>query len=393
MGLKVVSSAIVLFSLLLLLASTAKAQSNGVFDVTKYGGKQDITAALNNAWKDACASTNPSKVLIPSGTYSLRQVTLAGPCKAAIELQVDGILKAPVDPNQFSGGHWVDFSHVDQLTLSGSGTFDGQGSVAWSKSTCSKDKNCEGFPMNIRFDFITNGLVRDITTRDSKNFHVNVLECKNLTFQHFTVTAPAESINTDGIHIGRSTGIYIIDSKIGTGDDCISVGDGTEELHVTGVTCGPGHGISVGSLGRYPNEKPVSGIFVKNCTISNTANGVRIKSWPDLYGGDASNMHFEDIVMNNVQNPVAVDQEYCPWNQCSLKAPSKVKISDVSFKNIRGTSATPVVVKLACSSGIPCEKVELADINLVYSGSEGPAKSQCSNVKPIISGIMSASGC
>uniref|UniRef100_A0A6N2ML32 Uncharacterized protein n=1 Tax=Salix viminalis TaxID=40686 RepID=A0A6N2ML32_SALVM len=97
--------------------------------------------------------------------------------------------------------------------------------------------------------------------------------------------------------------------------------------------------------------------------------------------------------MNNVQNPVTVDQEYCPWNQCSLKAPSKVKISDVSFKNIRGTSATPVVVKLACSSGIPCKKVELADINLVYSGSEGPAKSQCSNVKPIISGIMSASGC
>ncbi|KAB5512438.1 hypothetical protein DKX38_029466 [Salix brachista] len=393
MGLKVVSSTIILFSLLLLLASCAKAQSNGVFDVTKYGGKQDITAALTNAWKDACASTKPSKVRIPSGTYSLRQVTLAGPCKAAIELQVNGILKAPVNPDQFSGGHWVNFKYIDHLTLSGSGTFDGQGNVAWSKSTCSKNKNCEGLPMNIRFDFITNGLVRDITTRDSKNFHVNVLGCKNLTFQHFTVTAPAESINTDGIHIGRSTGIYIIDSKIGTGDDCISVGDGTEELHVTRVTCGPGHGISVGSLGRYPNEKPVSGIFVKNCTISNTANGVRIKSWPDLYGGVASNMHFEDIVMNNVQNPILLDQEYCPWNQCSLKAPSKVKISDVSFKNIRGTSATPVAVKLACSSGIPCEKVELANINLVYSGSEGPAKSHCSNVKPKISGIMSASGC
>jgi polygalacturonase len=172
---------------------------------------------------------------------------------------------------------------------------------------------------NLRFDFITNALVRDITTLDSKNFHVNVLGCKNLTFQHFTVSAPGESVNTDGIHVGQSTGIYIIDSKIGTGDDCISVGDGTEELHITGVTCGPGHGISVGSLGKYPNEKPVSGIFVKNCTISDTTNGVRIKSWPALYGGVASNMHFEDIVMNNVQNPVIIDQGYCPWNQCTLK--------------------------------------------------------------------------
>lgn len=43
MGLKVVSSTIISFSLVLLLASTAKAQSNGVFDVTKYGGKEDIT--------------------------------------------------------------------------------------------------------------------------------------------------------------------------------------------------------------------------------------------------------------------------------------------------------------------------------------------------------------
>ena len=172
---------------------------------------------------------------------------------------------------------------------------------------------------NIRFDFITNALVRDITTLDSKNFHVNVFECKNLTFQHCTVSAPGDSVNTDGIHVSRSTGIYIVDSKIGTGDDCISVGDGTEELHITGVTCGPGHGISVGSLGKYPNEKPVSGIFVKNCTISDTTNGVRIKSWPALYGGVASNMHFEDIVMNNVQNPVIIDQVYCPWNQCSLK--------------------------------------------------------------------------
>ncbi|XP_034923869.2 exopolygalacturonase-like [Populus alba] len=393
MGLEVVSYAIISFSVVLLLASTTQAQSNGVFDVTKYGAGKDITEALTNAWKSACASTKASKVLIPSGTYWLRRVTLAGPCKAAIKLQVDGILQAPVDPDKLSGGHWVNFRYIDQFTLSGRGTFDGQGKVAWSKSTCQKYKDCDSLPMNIRFDFITNALVRDITSRDSKNFHVNVLGCRNLTFQHFTVRAPGESVNTDGIHIGRSTGIYIIDSKIGTGDDCISVGDGTEELHITGVTCGPGHGISVGSLGKYPNEKPMSGIFVKNCTISDTTNGVRIKSWPNLYGGVASNMHFEDIVMNNVQNPVIIDQVYCPWNQCSLKAPSKVKISDVSFKSIRGTSATPVAVRIACSSGFPCQNVKLANINLAYRGPGGPAKSQCSNVKPIISGIMSASGC
>uniref|UniRef100_A0A6N2MHS7 Pectate lyase superfamily protein domain-containing protein n=1 Tax=Salix viminalis TaxID=40686 RepID=A0A6N2MHS7_SALVM len=292
------------------MASTAKTQSNGVFDVTKYGGKEDITEALNNAWKDACASTNPSKVLIPSGTYSLRQVTLAGPCKAAIELQVDGILKAPVDPNQFSGGNWVDFSHESALLM-------GRETLHGAKVLVAKIKIVKA-SQNIRFDFITNGLVRDITTRDSKNFHVNVLECKNLTFQHFTVTAPAESINTDGIHIGRSTGSTLSIQRL------------AQAMIVSPLAMAPKNYMSQEEI---PNEKPVSSLQF--------ANGVRIKSWPDLYGGAASNMHFEDIVMNNVQNPIALHQS---------------KISDVSFKNIRGTSATPVAVKLACSSGIPCEK-------------------------------------
>ena len=43
MGLEVVSSAITSFSVFLLLASTTQAQSNGVFDVTKYGAGKDIT--------------------------------------------------------------------------------------------------------------------------------------------------------------------------------------------------------------------------------------------------------------------------------------------------------------------------------------------------------------
>ena len=90
-------------------------------------------------------------------------------------------------------------------------------------------------------------------------------------------------------------------------------------MRITRVNCGPGHGISVGSLGKYVNEEPVSGIFVTNCTLANTENGVRIKSWPALYGGSATDMHFEDIIMNNVANPIVIDQVYCPWNQCNAK--------------------------------------------------------------------------
>ncbi|KAH7533449.1 hypothetical protein FEM48_Zijuj04G0131700 [Ziziphus jujuba var. spinosa] len=207
---------------------------------------------------------------------------------------------------------------------------------------------------------------------------MNVLGCTNVTFDHVTITAPENSLNTDGIHIGRSTGINITNTNIKTGDDCISLGDGSKQITVVKTTCGPGHGISVGSLGKYPNEEPVEGVFIRNCTLTNTQNGVRIKTWPDSHFGTASDMHFKDIIMNNVGNPILIDQEYCPWNRCKLSVPSKVKLSKVSFKNIRGTSSTPVAVKLVCSGGpggVPCQNIEIGDVNLAYTGPLGPVTS------------------
>ncbi|XP_017984474.1 PREDICTED: exopolygalacturonase [Theobroma cacao] len=385
-------------SLFFLLASNAKAQSNNVvFDVMNFGakadGKTDISQALMAAWRKACAVVSPSKVVIPEGEYILSQVTLAGPCKAPLEVQVRGTLKATADPSKFNNvPTWVTFQRIDRFTLSGAGTFDGQGGkAAWAQNDCKQVGRCNKLPINLRFNAVSNGLVRDITSVDSKQTHINLLSCKNLTFANITVNAPAQSPNTDGIHIGRSSGINITDSRISTGDDCVSLGEGSQKITVRRVTCGPGHGISVGSLGRY-REDPVFGITVANCTLINTSNGVRVKTWPASLEGIASDMHFEDIVMVNVSNPVLIDQEYCPGNKCA-KAPSRVKISNVSFKNIRGTSATQVAVELTCSSGIPCENVEIGDINLSYIGTEGPATSRCSNVKPIITGKQTPLAC
>ncbi|XP_028101072.1 exopolygalacturonase-like [Camellia sinensis] len=379
--------------LLLLLAQAIETQA-AIFDVTKYGANPgcDMSQALLSAWKEACAATSAGKVLIPKGTFPLNEVKIEGPCKAPVEIQLDGTLNAPAQLGIIKGDSWLTIEHIDHLTISGSGTFDDQGAAAWAQNDCGKNPNCKAIPMNLRFNFITNSIVRDVTSKDSKNFHVNVLGCKNFTFQHFTISAPGTSINTDGIHFGDSIGINILDTSIQTGDDCVSIGYGSQQVTVERVTCGPGHGISIGSLGKYPNEDPVIGINVKNCTLPNTMNGVRVKTWPSYPNtsspapGIASDMHFEDITMNNVGNPIIIDQEYCPYNQCRLKVPSKVKISNVSFKNIRGSSSTQLAVKLVCSKGTPCENVEISNIDLTYTGKEGPATSLCTNIQPKLSG-------
>lgn len=367
-------------------------------DVTKYGAKSggSITGALSKAWDEACKSPGNQKILIPKGEYVTGPLILQGPCKGPIQIQCAGNIKAPADPAAFKGyDATILIQKVQHLTLSGvsgGGIFDGQGQIAWKKNNCAATGTCNSLPFNFRFNFIEHSVIDGISSLNSKQFHMNVLGCNNLTLQNMKIFAPPESLNTDGIHIGRSQNIKIINVDINTGDDCVSIGDDTKRLTVEKVTCGRGHGISIGSLGRYQNEGNVEGIIVNNCTIKNAQNGVRVKTWLNSYPGVGSGFHFSNIVVENVDNPIIVDQAYCPYNHCQKKIPSKVKLEDISFKDVRGTASSPCVIKLVCSSGYPCQKVVLQDIDLKFKGS-APAISECCNVKPILGGKINPPAC
>ncbi|XP_062104831.1 exopolygalacturonase-like [Humulus lupulus] len=377
---------------LLFLVVVTNAQTS-IFDVKTFGakgdGRTDDSQAIGKAWNKACTSPKPSRVLISKGTYIVGSFVFQGPCMASpISVDVQGTLQAPVNPNQLlTKNSWIAFQNLNNLRVFGGGVFDGQGALAWSQNSCAKLKRCSGsLAMNIGITGVTNSVINNITSLNSKLFHMNVLGCNNVTLKKIKIIAPEQSLNTDGIHVGRSTNVNIIDTNIKTGDDCLSFGDGSQQITVERVTCGPGHGISIGSLGKYPNEQPVKGITVKNCTLTNTQNGVRVKTWPASPIGVASDMNFDDIVMKNVGNPILIDQHYCPYNQCKDKIPSRIKISNVMFKNIRGTSTTQTAVKIACSAGVPCQNVAISNVNLKFNGVGGPAVSECSNVKPTIFG-------
>ncbi|KAK1282256.1 hypothetical protein QJS10_CPB22g01500 [Acorus calamus] len=300
-----------------------------------------------------------------------------------------GYLKAVEDLSRYgSSDDWIEFREINRLTITGGGTLDGQGAAAWPYNKCPKNFHCKVLPTSVKFVRMTHTVVRGLTSLNSKFFHFAVLQCANFRAMGIRISAPKDSPNTDGIHIERSSGVSISQATIGTGDDCISIGQGNSHITIQGITCGPGHGISVGSLGRYPNEGDVKGLVVKDCTLTGTANGLRIKTWANSPGASsARNMTFEDIVMNNVANPIIIDQTYCPYASCSSTTPSRVRLSDIKFKNVRGTSSTPVAVSLDCSPGVPCRNVHLNDVHLDFSGGS-PAKSACDNVHASYSGTQ-----
>jgi len=63
------------------------------------------------------------------------------------------------------------------------------------------------------------------------------------------------------------------------GDDCVSIQTGCSNIYIHNVNCGPGHGISIGGLGKENTKACVSNVTVRDVMMHNTMNGVRIKTW------------------------------------------------------------------------------------------------------------------
>ncbi|KAJ4791035.1 Pectin lyase-like superfamily protein [Rhynchospora pubera] len=358
---------------------------NPTFDVRSYGanadGVTDNSQAFLGAWKAACSSIGDVKLLIPPGNYFLNPVKFYGPCPNVSTLTVyqEGVITASTDLSLYqSGNDWIEFGYVEGLRLTGGGTFDGQGSVSWSYDQCPVEKHCNVLPTSVKFVHLNDTIVYGMRSINPKFFHIAVLQCQNFKAMAIHIEAPEDSPNTDGIHIERSSDVTIHDAIISTGDDCISIGQGNTNVLISRINCGPGHGISIGSLGKYPNEEDVRNVVVKDSKISNTMNGVRIKTWQNSPSSSSvADITFENILMSNVQNPIIIDQTYCPDKLCDGDlVPSRVSISDVYFKAINGTSASQVAVTLNCSPGIPCQNITLQDILLTYVGGK-PSSAFC----------------
>ncbi|KAK6142477.1 hypothetical protein DH2020_022825 [Rehmannia glutinosa] len=336
------------------------------------------------AWKEACR-TNGGVLLIPLGTYLVRDATFQGPCRGQTKVNLKGTLKATSDLT-LDAGYWIGFSYVENLIIYGNGTFDGNGASAWG---C-KCQNCK-LPISISFAFVRNSKVQDINSVNSKSFHMNIFASQNMTLDNVGISAPGNSPNTDGIHIGKSNNIRINNAHIGTGDDCIAMLDGSTNVNISRVSCGPGHGISIGSLGTNPQEKDVSSITVSNCTLTNTTNGLRIKTVAPSQPINVYNIRYQHIIMNNVQNPIIIDQHYCPSKNCP-KAESSVQIKDVKYDDVRGSSATKIAVNFDCSRNKQCQDIHLSGVNLTFKGQPTTASCSSANIK-FIGPKQTPSGC
>ncbi|KAK8941687.1 hypothetical protein KSP40_PGU012750 [Platanthera guangdongensis] len=230
-----------------------------------------------------------------------------------------------------------------------------------------------------------------VSSVNSEMFHILIYGSRDVLVAGARISALDGSPNTDGIHIQESSGVTVLGSNIATGDDCISIGPGSANVWIESIKCGPGHGISIGSLGSEKVQNGVRNVTAKHVEFFGTDNGFRIKTWAKPSDGFVEHVLFQNATMNNVKNPIIIDQRYCPQkNNCPTKS-SGIQISDVVFRDVEGTSATEVAVELYCSSSKPCRDVWLMNINLRSAGVS--ATMSCSNVNGGSHGVISPPCC
>ncbi|KAA8529592.1 hypothetical protein F0562_034308 [Nyssa sinensis] len=377
-----------------------KGNDNGpstILDVLDYGakgdGKTDDTKAFQAAWAAAC-KVEASTIIVPSEyVFLVGPISFSGPyCQPNIVFQLDGTIIAPTSSKAWGSGlfQWLEFTKLKGITVKGNGIIDGRGSVWWQDSPFEDPIDDETkliVPLNntveenppsplssslggkmpgikptaLRFYGSFNVTVTGITIQNSPQCHLKFDSCMGVSVYNMSVSSPGDSPNTDGIHLQNSRDVLIRSVNLACGDDCVSIQTGCTNIYVHNVNCGPGHGISIGGLGKDYTKACVSNITVRDIIMHNTMNGVRIKTWQGG-SGSVQGILFSNIQVSEVQIPIVIDQYYCDKSTCKNQT-SAVALSGITYEKIRGTY-TVQPVHLACSDSLPCREVTLTAIEL-----------------------------
>ncbi|CAL0322002.1 unnamed protein product [Lupinus luteus] len=88
------------------------------------------------------------------------------------------------------------------------------------------------------------------------------------------------------------------------------------------------------------------------------------RPWYQGGAGFARRISFEDIKFVRANSPIIIDQFYCPNRFDCQNKTEAVKVSDVTYKRIVGTSLMEEAINLSCDQNIGCSNIVLDNIDI-----------------------------
>jgi polygalacturonase len=262
------------------------------------------------------------------------------------------------------------------LVIDGTGaTFNGNGPQYWDGKGSNGGVNKPKF---FRLNGLNGGSLTGLTILGSP-VHTFSVKASNFTIDGVTIdnrgTNYALGHNTDGFDVSGSLGLTIKNVKVYNNDDCLAVNSGTD-IFFQNNYCSGGNGISVGSV---KTGNAVDGVYVSNCQIVDSQNGVRIKVYNDATNAHVNNVRYSDITLSGITKyGIIIQQDYT--NSGATGQPGKnAPITNVVLSNIRGSMTKGIAEYINCGN---CNSFSFSGISI-----GGATKANnCTGISPKPSG-------
>ncbi len=424
--------------------SPNRASEHGfIFNILDFGAVPD-GATLNTkaiqAAVDFCAQKGGGKVVIPPGRY------LSGPIFLKSNLEFELMSGATLlgntnfDHYPAIAGRWEGLDRtifaslltgkdLENVTICGSGTMDGQGEVWWKAhretSKLRKSLGVEGRepenppsaplkwprPRMIYLHGCRNVRISGLTILNSPSWNIHPVLCENINIDGLTIVGPGNSPNTDGIDPDSCRRVRISNCYISTGDDCIVIKSGykyqpgvtqvpSEDVVVSNCVFGTGHaGVAIGS----ETSGGVRNVTVANCVCNGTRRGLYIKSARGR-GNIVENFRATNVVMKDIiEGGIMVGIYYTgadrdrvlPKNEATPTF-RNFHFSDITLENaqqgalIEGLPENPIreislsnIVLNGVNTGISCSGVEHAGFENIQVNADSGASAAFRNVQDV----------
>ena len=290
------------------------------YDVKQFGaagdGIQKDTKAIQAAI-DRCSRDGGGRVVLAGGCFLTGTLYMKG----QVELYIagDAVLKASPDIADYTADTFRQLyrneAHMDKclifskdvehIAFSGEGCVDGNGVCFVSKS---REKRCER-PMLFRFLDCKEIHIRDLKLLNPASWTTDFVQCEKIWVERVNISSLVNG-NGDGLDFNACQDVIVSDCRMECSDDCICLQNSEEDKKCKNVVItncilySKWAGIRIGLLSCGDIEN----VTVSNCIFSHIqCSAIKIQS---AEGAAIRRLVFENLVMEEVQRPLLVTQNY-----------------------------------------------------------------------------------
>lgn len=331
---------------------------------------------------------NGGRVIFEDGVFNMKQVLNTTGLRDCDVILKGQLLFSDDIPYWLANSIWVVYQNQHTAWLFGGenvrfigqgGYFNGNGQ-AWYTENQNR-ANQPGRPIAITIHQSKNLTFDGLSFIQPQFWATFVSNSEDVTLNNIIISAHSDDnngcVNTDGGNTWNSRRVTFENWNVRNGDDCIAVKGNSTDIYIRNVTCSDGNGMTIGSVGEYPNFPDyVENVIFEDVKIRNTMQAAYIKTWqglPSKHSGNGAgggggsgyvrNVTFKNFDIENSALPIQISQ--CIYNERGTNCDSsKMQLSDITWENFKGTSRYNIAASLHCAKGHPCPDIYFHNVDI-----------------------------